>query len=53
MFGAKWNEVYGRNKDLSLEAKVDNKALYKHLFDDSITKEVQINPVIESFVKKP
>ena len=49
---AKWDEVYGRNKDLSLEAKVDNKALYKHLFDDAITEDVQINPVIESFVKK-
>ena len=50
---AKWDEVYGRNKELSLATKVDNKALYKHLFDDAITKETQINPVIESFVKKP
>jgi len=48
----KWDEVYGRNQDLSLEAKVDNKALYKHLFDDAIIEEAQINPVIESFVKK-
>ncbi|MEM7085153.1 MAG: DUF6607 family protein [Bacteroidota bacterium] len=53
MVRAKWNEVYGRNKDLSLETKVDNKALYKHLFDDAITEKAQINPVIESFVKKP
>ncbi|MFT5891987.1 MAG: hypothetical protein ACI9Y7_002094 [Dokdonia sp.] len=50
---AKWNEVYARNTNLSLESKVANKALYKHLFDDAITKEEQINPVIESFVKKP
>lgn len=49
----KWDEVYGRKKNLSLETKVDNKALYKHLFDDAITNEEQINPVIESFVKKP
>jgi len=49
---SKWNEVYGRNQDLNLEEKVDNKALYKHLFDDEITEEAQINPVIESFVKK-
>jgi hypothetical protein len=49
---AKWDEVYGRNKDLSLEEKVDNKPLYKHLFDDEITAETQIDPVIESFVKK-
>ena len=50
---SKWEEVYGRNKDLSLESKVDNKALYKHLFSDEITEEAQINSVIESFVKKP
>jgi hypothetical protein len=49
---SKWNEVYGRNQDLYLEEKVANKALYKHLFDDEITEEAQINPVIESFVKK-
>ena len=51
MVRAKWDEVYARNQDLSLEAKVKNKALYKHLFDESITEEAQINPVIESFVK--
>lgn len=50
---AKWDEVYGRNTNLSLESKVENKALYKHLFDDAITEKAQINPVIESFVKKP
>lgn len=50
---AKWDEVYGRNANLSLETKVANKALYKHLFDDAITEKAQINPVIESFVKKP
>ncbi|WOI21814.1 DUF6607 family protein [Nonlabens ulvanivorans] len=50
---AKWDEVYGRNKDLVLETKVDNKPLYKHLFDEEVTEETQIDPVIESFVKKP
>ena len=50
---AKWDEVYARNQDLYLEEKVDNKVLYKHLFDDNITEESQINPLIESFVKKP
>jgi hypothetical protein len=49
---AKWDDVYSRNKDLALEEKVDNKALYKHLFEDTITTEEEINPVIESFVKK-
>mgnify|MGYP003116266460 CR=1 FL=1 len=48
----KWADVYGRNKDLSLETKVENKALYKHLFDDEMTVEKEINEVIESFVKK-
>ncbi|MEM9679290.1 MAG: DUF6607 family protein [Bacteroidota bacterium] len=46
----KWEDVYGRNKDLSLESKVDNKVLYKYLFDDEMTAEDDINKVIESFV---
>ncbi|MEO9952349.1 DUF6607 family protein [Nonlabens sp.] len=49
---AKWDNVYARNKDLTLEEKVDNKVLYKHLFDDDITEKEQIDPIIESFVKK-
>jgi hypothetical protein len=48
----KWKEVYGRDTNLSLEVKVDNKALYKHLFADEIVNEKEINTVIESFVKK-
>ncbi|WP_103071782.1 DUF6607 family protein [Aquimarina sediminis] len=46
----KWEKVYGRNTNLVLEAKVDNKALYKHLFSDEYTKKEDINKVIESFV---
>ncbi len=46
----KWEKVYNRNTDLVLEAKVDNKALYKHLFSDEYTNEEDINKVIESFV---
>ncbi|WCO02666.1 DUF6607 family protein [Psychroserpens ponticola] len=48
----KWNEVYGRHQNLSLESKVDHKVLYKYLFDDEVNDEKQINKVIESFVKK-
>ncbi|WP_073319194.1 DUF6607 family protein [Aquimarina spongiae] len=48
----KWDEVFGRNANLSLEAKVDNKALYKHLFSEDYTQENDIAKVIESFVKK-
>jgi hypothetical protein len=48
----KWDEIYGRNKDLSLEAKVDNKQLYKHLFVERKMKEEEMSAIIESFVKK-
>ncbi len=48
----KWSEVYGRNKNLSLEAKVENKQLYKHLFSDKVTGEKEMGDIIESFVKK-
>ncbi|BAO74679.1 DUF6607 family protein [Winogradskyella sp. PG-2] len=47
----KWEVVYGRNADLTLKTKVDNKALYKHLFDDEVTSKEDIEQVIESFVK--
>ncbi|WP_024768095.1 DUF6607 family protein [Aquimarina macrocephali] len=46
----KWEKVFGRNANLVLEAKVDNKPLYKHLFSDEYIKEQDINKVIESFV---
>lgn len=49
---AKWDEVYGRNQDLSLETKVDNMPLYKHLFKEEVVDASDINPVIDSFVKK-
>lgn len=50
---AKWDEVFARNKDLSLEEKVDNKVLFKYLFDkDNYKTAEEINPLIESFVKK-
>lgn len=49
----KWEEVFARKKDLALREKVDNKVLYKHLFDDTITQAQEIDPIIESFVIKP
>ena len=48
----KWNEIFSRNTDLTLETKVHNKPLYKYLFSDDITKEGEMNTIIESFVKK-
>jgi len=49
---AKWDEVYGRNTTLELETKVDNKVLYKYLFDEGYEEKAKIDGVIESFVKK-
>ncbi|GAA3632302.1 DUF6607 family protein [Flavivirga jejuensis] len=49
---AKWSEVYNRNKNLTLEPKVENKQLYKYLFSDDYKKADDINKVIESFVIK-
>ena len=48
----KWDDVYKRNTDLTLEAKVDNKPLYKHLFADEVKKEEEVETIIESFVRK-
>ena len=46
-----WDTIFARNTNLSLEEKVDNKQLYKYLFDDELTDEAKIETVIESFVK--
>ncbi|WP_347374250.1 DUF6607 family protein [Aequorivita sp. Q41] len=49
----KWEEVYNRNQDLSLEEKVSNKPLYKFLFEEEdYNDKATIDAVIESFVKK-
>ncbi len=49
---AKWDAVFARDKNLTLEEKVDSKALYKYLLDDdNYNTAEQINPIIESFVK--
>lgn len=49
---AKWNQVYNRDRHLTLENKVDNKTLYKFLFDENVDQADQIDTIIESFVKK-
>lgn len=50
---AKWDEVFARDTDLSLEDKVDNKVMFKYLLDDeNYNTSETINPLIESFVKK-
>lgn len=49
---AEWDLVYSQNKDLNLKEKVDNKVLYKHLFDDEIDTQEEIRKVITDFVIK-
>ena len=46
----KWDEVFARNKDLHLHAKVENKQLFKYLFDEDYSKKKKIEKVIESFI---
>ncbi|WMI68729.1 DUF6607 family protein [Mangrovimonas sp. YM274] len=49
---AKWDDVFARHKDLYLQEKVDNKVLFKYLFDaEKYQTAEEINPLIESFVK--
>jgi hypothetical protein len=49
---AKWSDVYNRNQNLTLEAKVENKQLYKYLFSENYSETDAINKVIESFIIK-
>ncbi|WP_111308948.1 DUF6607 family protein [Confluentibacter sediminis] len=49
---AKWDGVFNRNKDISLETAVDGKPLYDYLFsDDFSNKEDDINKTIDAFIK--
>lgn len=48
---AKWNNVFARNKNLTLKDKVDGKHLYEHLLAKEFSKkEEDINKTIQSFV---
>lgn len=49
---AKWDEVYGRNSNLSLHAKVENKVLFKYLFSDKYSEATSIDEIIEKFIIK-
>ncbi len=48
---SKWDQIFARKTDLSLEQKVDNKVLYKHLFSDEFQRLEEISMIIDSFVK--
>lgn len=47
----KWTEVYGRNSNLALNAKVDNKLLFKYLFSEEYSTKTDVDKIIESFIK--
>ncbi|UJH66456.1 DUF6607 family protein [Allomuricauda sp. SCSIO 65647] len=47
-----WDEVYARDTDLTLKEKVDNKVLYKHLFEEEMVEKEDLANTIKSFVAK-
>ena len=47
---SKWDEVFARNADLALKEKVDNKVLFKHLFNEEMVEKEAISAIIEAFV---
>lgn len=49
-----WQEIFDRNNNLVLKAKVEDKLLFQHLFElDSTATELQIRQIIDSFVITP
>ena len=46
----KWEEVYGRNKDLNLKKSVNETPLYMVLFSEEIKEINEINSTIESYI---
>lgn len=46
----KWEEVYGRNKDLNLKKSVNKTPLYMVLFSEEIKGKNEINSTIESYI---
>ncbi|WP_435623356.1 DUF6607 family protein [Flagellimonas sp.] len=50
---AKWDKVFAQNQDLKLNAKVDDKPLYAHLFDKNFVKtEESVGKTIDTFISK-
>ena len=46
----KWNTVFAKKENLALKDKVDNKVLFKFLFDEEVKDKKEINRIIDSFV---
>ena len=49
---AEWEAVFAKNTNLKLLKKVDNKVLYKHLFDEQVNTQQQIQKIINDFITK-
>ena len=48
----KWEDIYSKNKDISLKKLINNKPLFSYLFNKEIKKETEITSIIDNFVKK-
>lgn len=47
-----WNTIFARNKNLELHQKVNNKLLYKYLFNNKdYNNQEQISNIIQQFIK--
>jgi len=50
---SKWDEVFAKNQNLKLQEEVDEKPLYRHLFDETFPAEKKaVDTLIERFVIK-
>ena len=47
----KWDEVFSRNRQLSLKSQVDDKPLFMYLFTDDYNDKNTIESIIDTFVK--
>jgi len=47
----KWDEVFSRDKELSLKKRVNDKSLFMYLFTDDYNDKNSIESIIDTFVK--
>ena len=46
----KWNSIYSKNEDISLNRTVKDKPLFSYLFDDKVIGKEEIGLIIDKFV---
>ena len=46
----KWNSIYSKNEDISLNQTVKDKPLFSYLFDDKVIGKEEIGLIIDKFV---